>query len=34
MQETESPAAASIEFRDAVYAQLDKRVDDMDEQCK
>lgn len=24
-----NPAAASIEFRDAVYAELDKRVDDM-----
>ena len=27
--ENRSPAAASIEFRDAVYAELDKRVDDM-----
>ena len=26
--ENKSPAAASIEFRDAYYAQLDKRVDD------
>jgi hypothetical protein len=27
--ENRNPAAASIEFRDAVYAELDKRVDDM-----